>query len=108
MERSPHPISQAGSQPGEVRHVCAFFGNDDEEYRALLPFIRQGLFCGDKAVHVVNPEARQDHLRRLAESGIDSAAPQQPGHLQQNPFLERPEEFLHEHRGRRSGLENPH
>ncbi len=50
MKRSPEPISLAGSQLGEVRHVCAFFANDDEEYRVLLPFIREGLSCGDKAV----------------------------------------------------------
>jgi hypothetical protein len=82
MKRLLQPISLAGSQLGEVRHVCAFFGNDDEEYRVLLPFIREGLSCGDKAVHVVNPEARQEHLRRLAEAGIDSTAPQQSGQLQ--------------------------
>jgi hypothetical protein len=29
------------------------------------------------------------------------------GHLQQNPFFSRPEEFLHEYRGRRSGRTIP-
>jgi hypothetical protein len=82
MKRPPQPITLAGSQLGEVRHVCAFFANDDEEYRVLLPFIREGLSCGDKAVQVINPEARQEHLRRLAEAGIDATAPQQSGQLQ--------------------------
>jgi hypothetical protein len=82
MKRPQQPISLAGSQLGEVRHVCAFFANDEEEYRVLLPFIREGLSCGDKAVHVFNPEARQKHLQRLAEAGIDSTAPQQSGQLQ--------------------------
>jgi len=82
MKRPLQPISLAGSQLGEVRHVCAFFSNDDEEYRVLLPFIREGLSCGDKAVQVINPEARQDHLHRLAEAGIDSTAHQQNGQLQ--------------------------
>jgi hypothetical protein len=76
------PISLAGSQLGEVRHVCAFFTNDDEEYRVLLPFIREGLSCGDKAVHVINPEACQQHLHRLTEAGINSAAHEQSGQLQ--------------------------
>ena len=75
------PTSLAGSQLGAVRHVCAFFANDDEEYRVLLPFILEGLSCGDKAVHVINPKARQEHLRRLAEVGIDSTAHQQSGQL---------------------------
>jgi len=82
MQRAPQPISLAGSQLGKVRHVCAFFTDDEEEYRVLLPFIREDLSCGDKAVHVINPEARQDHLRRLAGAGIDTTARQQSGHLQ--------------------------
>lgn len=75
-------ISLAGSQLGEVRHVCAFFSNEEEEYRVLLPFIREGLSCGDKAVHVINPEARQKHLQRLAEADIDSTAHEHSGQLQ--------------------------
>ena len=43
-------ISLAGSHLGEIRHVCAFFNSDEEEYRVLLPFIKDGLNCGDKAV----------------------------------------------------------
>ena len=82
MKRPLQPISLAGSQLGQVRHVCAFFTNDEEEYRVLLPFIREGLSRGDKAVHVINPEARQGHLQRLAEAGIDSTAPERTGQLQ--------------------------
>jgi hypothetical protein len=82
MTRTAPPINLAGSQLGAVRHVCAFFANDDEEYRVLLPFIKEGLCYGDKSVQVINPDARQDHLQRLAGAGIDSAAPQQSGQLQ--------------------------
>src|SRR5271170_5918047 len=82
MKRPLHPISLAGSQLGVVRHVCAFFANDDEEYRVLLPFIREGLSCGDKAVQVINPGARQEHLQRLAGAGIDSTRHEQSGQLQ--------------------------
>src|SRR6204780_5451542 len=60
MKSVPAPISLAGSQLGQTRHVCAFFNSDEEEYRVLLPFIKDGLKCGDKAVHVLNPEQRQD------------------------------------------------
>jgi hypothetical protein len=70
MNATASPISLAGSELGVVRHICAFFTSDDEEYRVLLPFIKKGLEHGDKAVHVVNPEARQGHLRRLAGVGI--------------------------------------
>ncbi len=76
------PISLAGSQLDETRHVCAFFNNDEEEYRILLPFIKDGLKCGDKAVHVLNPGQRQDHLQRLIAAGIDPAAAQRSGQLE--------------------------
>jgi hypothetical protein len=74
MKRNPIPF--AGCELGEERHVCAFFSSDDEEYRVLLPFIKDGLQCGDKAVHVVNPDQRLHHLQRLAAAGIDTAAAQ--------------------------------
>lgn len=57
------------SQLNETCHVCAFSSSDEEEYRVLLPFIKGGIQYGDKAVHVVSPEQRQDHLRRLGCSG---------------------------------------
>jgi hypothetical protein len=62
MKKSTAPISLAGSQLGDIRHVCAFFNSDDEEYRVLLPFIKEGFERGDKAVHVVNPDQLRDLL----------------------------------------------
>src|SRR5580704_9951890 len=82
MKRTVAPISLAGSQLGNVRHVCAFFNSDDEEYRTLLPFIKDGFECGDKAVHVVNPGQHHDHLRRLAAAGIDTAAAGERGQFE--------------------------
>ena len=58
-------ISFAGCQLGEVRHICAFFHSADEEYRVLLPFIKEGFERGDKPVHVVNPDQHHDHMQRL-------------------------------------------
>jgi hypothetical protein len=82
MKQAAAPISLAGSHLGEVRHVCAFFNNDDEEYRVLLPFIKEGIERGDKAVHVVNPNQRHDHLQRLAAAGIDAAVAEQSGQFE--------------------------
>ncbi len=82
MKDTAAPIHFAGSQLDEVRHVCAFFNSDDEEYRVLLPFIKDGFGCGDKAVHVVNPNQHKDHLQRLAAVGIDTTAAQQSGQLE--------------------------
>ena len=82
MRKSSAPISLAGSQLGEPRHVCAFFNSEEEEYRVLLPFIKDGFDCGDKAVHVLSPDQHRDHLQRLAGIGIDSTAVQRSGQFE--------------------------
>jgi len=82
MQRATAPIPFAGSLLGETRHVCAFFNNDEEEYRVLLPFIKDGFESGQKAIHVVNPDQRQDHLQRLSHAGIDLATAQQSGQFE--------------------------
>ncbi len=82
MKKATQPISLAGSQLDEVRHVCAFFNSEEEEYRVLLPFIKEGFERGDKAVHVVNPDQHPDHLQRLAAAGIDTAAAEQNGQFE--------------------------
>lgn len=81
MKNTP-PISLAGSALGEARHVCAFFNSDEEAYRVLLPFIKDGFECGHKAVHVVNPDQRDDHLQRLAAAGIDARAAERCGQFE--------------------------
>lgn len=75
-------IPFAGSQLDETRHVCAFFNSEEEEYRVLLPFIKDGFKCGHKAVHVVNPEQRNDHLNRLIAAGIDTASAVKSGQFE--------------------------
>ncbi len=76
------PIHFAGSQLAETRHVCAFFNNDEEEYRVLLPFIKDGFECGHKAVHVVNPHQRSEHFERLVAAGINPAAAERTGQFE--------------------------
>jgi hypothetical protein len=59
MKNNAPPISLAGSQLADARHVCAIVWSDDEEYRVLPPFIENGFSCCDKAVHVANPDRRE-------------------------------------------------
>ena len=75
FRQSSRPIRLAGSVLGHPRHICAFFNRRDDEYRVLLPFVKDGLECGEKAVHV---------------GGI----------LQKNPFFVSPDEFVRELRER--------
>jgi MEDS: MEthanogen/methylotroph, DcmR Sensory domain len=65
------PIRFAGSVLDAQRHVCAFFHTAEEEYRVLLPFIKDGFVRGEKAFHIVDPKLRADHRQRLASAGID-------------------------------------
>jgi hypothetical protein len=76
------PIRFAGSALGAQRHICAFFHSSDEEYRVILPFIKDGFECGHKALHVVDPKLRQNHVQRLASAGIDVAASEQSGQFE--------------------------
>jgi hypothetical protein len=76
------PMSLAGSVVHDTRHICAFFNDEDEEYRVLLPFINEGLAIGDKAIHVVGADHSRDHLQRLAVSGIDAGRATERGQLE--------------------------
>jgi hypothetical protein len=62
-------------------HVCAFFHGEDEEYRVLLPFIKEGLDRGERACHLVDPGRRDHHLRRLTDAGIDVVRAEASGQL---------------------------
>jgi len=82
VTRKTEPIQFAGSKLGENRHACAFFNSDEDAYRVLMPFIRDGFACGDKAVHLVNPGQCCNHLQRLATAGIDPERARQAGQLE--------------------------
>jgi hypothetical protein len=82
LSEGEQPIRFAGSVLGAQRHVCAFFHSPDEEYRVLLPFIKEGFERGEKAFHIVDPRLREEHLRRLASAGIDVAAAEQSGQFE--------------------------
>jgi MEDS: MEthanogen/methylotroph, DcmR Sensory domain len=82
MKTRDVPLSLCGSRLTDTRHVCAFFNSDDDEYRVLLPFMKEGFDGGDKAIHVVNPSQREEHLRRLAAAGVDPAAAEARGQFE--------------------------
>jgi hypothetical protein len=65
------PIPFGRSMLREHRHVCAFFSSPADEYDALLPFICDGLNCGQRAFHVLPARHKEDHLKRLRNAGVD-------------------------------------
>jgi hypothetical protein len=79
MKRFTPPILLAGSQLNRVRHVCAFLTSDDEEYRVMLPFMKDGLASGgilQQNPFYTAPEEfpREYRQRRTGRSGTSTAA----------------------------------
>jgi len=71
MTATMEPVHLAGSVLNRSYHVCAFFHSKEEEYRVLMPFIKEGFENGDRAFHVVDPKHHPDHMQRLEREGID-------------------------------------
>jgi hypothetical protein len=82
MSEAIEPVRLAGSVLRRSRHVCAFFHSKEEEYRVLMPFIKDGFAKGDRAFHVVDPTLRPAHLQRLEREGIDVTNAQATGQLE--------------------------
>ena len=76
------PVKLSGSTLASRPHICAFFQSADDEYHVLLPFIKEGLELGQKAVHTVDPRGIDEHWQRLASAGIEVAALQKAGQLE--------------------------
>ena len=51
-------------------HVCAFFQRPNEEFKILIPFLKEGIETGDKVVEILDPTRRPEHVRRLTEAGV--------------------------------------
>lgn len=72
MNRSTRKVNLAGREIGCSAHACAFFHSDEQFYKVLMPFIREGFTAGDRAVHIVDPAKRQRHIDTLSAAGIDA------------------------------------
>jgi hypothetical protein len=81
METNGQSMDFAGGTLGEHRHICAFFNSIDEEHRVLRSFIKDGFDSGEKALHIVDPDLREEHLRQLGEAGIDVSGAIESGQL---------------------------
>jgi MEDS: MEthanogen/methylotroph, DcmR Sensory domain len=81
-----HSVQFAGGQLGGQRHICAFFNSIDEEHRVLRSFFKDGFDRGEKATHIVDPAKREEHLKRLAEAGINVQRAMDSGQLELRPW----------------------
>jgi len=90
MVTNDRSVQFAGGMLGRHRHICAFFNSIDEEHRVLRSFVKDGFERGDKAFHLVDPELREDHLKRLAEAGINVQERMDTGQLEVRPWQDAP------------------
>jgi hypothetical protein len=67
-------------------HACAFFTTKEEEYGVMLPFMAEGFEAGDKLVHIIDKNHRDERVERLTEAGIDVATAEQSGQLEVLPW----------------------
>lgn len=82
MTEADGAIIFAGARLTDQRHVCAFFDSEDEWYRVLTPFIRDGFTANDKSFHIVDPASRAAHLERLRRDGMPVDAALERGSLE--------------------------
>src|ERR1700682_4133453 len=79
MANCSKTIGLARSRLNYRCHVCAFFHSREDEYKILIPFMREGLDAGDRAVQIVGAEHRAEQIRRLTETGVDTLAAEVTG-----------------------------
>jgi hypothetical protein len=88
MARNEHSAHLGGVDLGGRNHVCAFFNSIDEEHRVLRSFFKDGFDHGEKAIHIVESENREEHLKGLAEAGINVQEVMETGRLEVLPWTD--------------------
>jgi MEDS: MEthanogen/methylotroph, DcmR Sensory domain len=86
MNTTGNPSQLSGSTFGQRGHICGFFNSIDEQHRVVRAFINDGFDRRDRAFHLVDSERREEHLRWLAEAGIDVQEAMSTGQLEVVPW----------------------
>jgi hypothetical protein len=95
MATNQHSAQLAGVDLGGQNHVCAFFNTIDEEHRVLRSFFKDGFDHGEKAVHIVESENREEYLKGLSAAGINVQEVMETGRLEVLPWTDM---YVRDHR----------
>jgi hypothetical protein len=79
-------VELAGTRLLGPAHVCAFFSSQEAEEAVYLPFIQAGIAAGEKCVHILEAERRDEKRAKLGALGIDIAAAEDTGQLELRPW----------------------
>lgn len=74
-------VDLAGSALTVPCHVCALYDSAEAQHAALLPFLKEGLEHGERAILVVDPLQRDERIERLKHAGIDVDDAERNGQL---------------------------
>ena len=80
-EKSEKPIRLAGVNLGRHRHVCAFFENQDQEDKVIIPFLKEGIDREEGVFCIAGPERRTHLLQKLRLAGSEVATAEKRGQL---------------------------
>ena len=95
MTTHEHSVELAGVNLAGRNHVCAFFNTIDEEHRVLRSFFKDGFDHGEKAIHIVESENREEYLKGFAEAGINVQEVMETGRLEVLPWTDM---YVRDHR----------
>jgi hypothetical protein len=73
-------VELAGTRLLCPAHVCAFFSSQEAEDAVYLPFMQAGIEAGEKCVHILDAERRDEKRAKLRALGINIAAAEDTGH----------------------------
>lgn len=79
---SERSIHLAGFNLGKHRHVCAFFNNQEQEDKVLVPFLKEGIDQGEKVFFSIEPESRQHLMEKLRLAEVDITQALERGQLE--------------------------
>ena len=81
MSAERKAVRLAGAELHRHCHACAFFNSQDEEYKLLVPFAKEGYDQGEHVFHIADPAQREERLQRLTDAGIDCDVAGRPGQI---------------------------
>src|SRR5688572_11381798 len=79
-------VQLAGSTVDCSSHACAFFHSSEDEYRTLLPFLKDGIEAGDKTFQIVDESRYEERRRILTDNGIDFSSSESARQIEIRPW----------------------
>jgi len=70
MENKPQTKMIKDVELGD--HLCSIYKNKEEQFSAVIPFIKKGLDSHQKCIYIVDENSKEEVIAELDKGGIDS------------------------------------